>query len=166
MIAAIGSVLARKKVLAATIMTNGRLCPTSLGEYLNTLVQSHTAGAIMLKTLNNTRTAFPGPWFLCRRHCTNVGAQPIIMVSAGESSSTLSKVNRKFTDIEASVPGRVILRPDASNAVSRYVQKRRWSAEYQSRSDSANNTMPILAVEAINSFAWILICGGLRVPPY
>src|ERR1700746_1809416 len=87
------------------------------------------------------------------------------MVSAGESSSTLSNVNRKFTDIEASVPGSVILRPDASNAVSRYVQKRRWSAEYQSRSDSTNNTMPILAVEAINSFAWILIAAASECRP-
>jgi len=38
--------------------------------------ERQTAGTIMLNTLNTTRVAFPGPWFFCRRHCTNVGPQP------------------------------------------------------------------------------------------
>ena len=62
------------------------------------------AFAIMLKTLN---TIFTGTNF-CRvpkRHCARVAVQPRTIVSGRFSSSTLSRMKRKLTDMVPSMPG-------------------------------------------------------------
>ncbi len=93
-------------MLAATMIMSGRLWSRKCAEFLYTHEHSQTAGAIMLNTLNTTRTGLAGPRSVFRRLCTKVEPQPMIMVSGSDSSTTPSSVNRKLTDMEALVPGR------------------------------------------------------------
>jgi hypothetical protein len=72
----------------------------------------------MLTTLKWTLTG-SGPSHVFHMLCSSAAAQPIVSVSASDSSSTPSSTNRKCTDMVLSIPGRRTFNVDASTAMVR-----------------------------------------------